>query len=111
MAYCSAIWSNVRNHGTLLSNVKQYQKKHGTLLSNMEQSLVKDPGIRVEHSIEDSLPEGILAIKLRKKLMKLWFWEATNKTIAIESLSIIQRTQPKLSDNNTFRYSQQHYIN
>ncbi|KAG9296451.1 hypothetical protein G9A89_015043 [Geosiphon pyriformis] len=31
---------------------------------------------------------------LKKKLMKLWFWEATDKTITTESLSIIQRTQP-----------------
>ncbi|KAG9296950.1 hypothetical protein G9A89_003664 [Geosiphon pyriformis] len=56
-----------------------------------------------EHSIKDSLPGGIPAIKLRKKLTKLQFREATNKTIIIESLSIIQRTQPnpldtKLSD-------------
>ncbi|KAG9289968.1 hypothetical protein G9A89_010274 [Geosiphon pyriformis] len=39
-----------------------------------------------EHSIEDSLPRGILATKLRKKLTKLQFWEAMDKTIIIESL-------------------------
>ncbi|KAG9303761.1 hypothetical protein G9A89_018658 [Geosiphon pyriformis] len=32
-------------------------------------------------------------------------------TITTESLSIIQRTQLKPLDNNTFRYYQQHYIN
>ncbi|KAG9286820.1 hypothetical protein G9A89_012370 [Geosiphon pyriformis] len=40
----------------------------------------------VEHLIEDSLPREILAIKLRKKLMKLQFWKAIDKTITIESL-------------------------
>ncbi|KAG9296320.1 hypothetical protein G9A89_014912 [Geosiphon pyriformis] len=80
MTHCSAMWSNVRKHGTLLSN-------------NI--ALVKDPEIRVGHSIENSLPRGILAIKLKKKLTKLWFREATDKTITTESLSIIQRTQPK----------------
>ncbi|KAG9301423.1 hypothetical protein G9A89_018095 [Geosiphon pyriformis] len=47
----------------------------------------------VEHSIEDSLPGGIPAIKLRKKLTKLWFWKAMNKTIIIESLYKIFRYQ------------------
>ncbi|KAG9291008.1 hypothetical protein G9A89_012880 [Geosiphon pyriformis] len=51
-----------------------------------------------EYSIEDSLPGEIPAIKLRKKLTKLWFRKATNKTITIESLSIIQRTQPNPLD-------------
>ncbi|KAG9296902.1 hypothetical protein G9A89_006857 [Geosiphon pyriformis] len=56
--------------------------------------------IRVEHSIENSLPGRIPAIKLRKKLTKLQFWEATDKTIIIESLSIIQRTQPNPLNTN-----------
>ncbi|KAG9305855.1 hypothetical protein G9A89_006266 [Geosiphon pyriformis] len=37
---------------------------------------------------DDSLPRGILAIKLRKKLTKLQFREAMDKTITIESLSL-----------------------
>ncbi|KAG9299025.1 hypothetical protein G9A89_020338 [Geosiphon pyriformis] len=71
--------------------------------------LVVESEIRVEHSIEDSLPERIPAIKLRKKLTKLQFREAMDKTIIIESLSIIQRTQPnpsntKLSDTKPSDY-------
>ncbi|KAG9296897.1 hypothetical protein G9A89_006852 [Geosiphon pyriformis] len=69
--------------------------------------MVINPEIRVKHSIEDSLPGGILAIKLKKKLTKLQFWEATDKTITIESLFIIQRTQPNPLNTNlqtqTFR--------
>ncbi|KAG9288533.1 hypothetical protein G9A89_015739, partial [Geosiphon pyriformis] len=66
----------------------------------------------IEHSIEDSLLGGIPAIKLRKKLMKLRFWEAMDKTITIEFLSIIQRTQPnpsntKLSDIKPSDHQQQ----
>ncbi|KAG9290635.1 hypothetical protein G9A89_011598 [Geosiphon pyriformis] len=46
-----------------------------------------------EHSIEDSLPGGIPAIKLRKKLTKLWFQEAMDKTITIKSLSLSTATR------------------
>ncbi|KAG9301846.1 hypothetical protein G9A89_004525 [Geosiphon pyriformis] len=67
-------------------------------------ALVKDPEIRVGHLIEVSLPEETPVIMLRKKLMKLWFQEATDKTITTESLSIIQRTQPKPLDKHTFRF-------
>ncbi|KAG9297198.1 hypothetical protein G9A89_019479 [Geosiphon pyriformis] len=49
--------------------------------------------IRVEYLIENSLSEGIPAIKLRKKLTKLWFRKATNKTITIESLSLLIATR------------------
>ncbi|KAG9291578.1 hypothetical protein G9A89_021997 [Geosiphon pyriformis] len=41
---------------------------------------------------------------LKKKLMKLQFREAMDKTITTKSLSIIQRTQPKPSDKHTFRF-------
>ncbi|KAG9289797.1 hypothetical protein G9A89_015377 [Geosiphon pyriformis] len=40
---------------------------------------------------------------LRKKLMKLQFQKATDKTITTKSLSIIQKTQPKPSDKHIFR--------
>ncbi|KAG9305940.1 hypothetical protein G9A89_016593 [Geosiphon pyriformis] len=66
-------------------------------------SLVKDSEIRVEHLIEDSLPGELPAITLRKKLMKLRFWEATDNTIIIKSLFIIQKTQPKPSEQHIFR--------
>ncbi|KAG9288379.1 hypothetical protein G9A89_021410 [Geosiphon pyriformis] len=46
----------------------------------------------VEYLIEDSLPGGILAIKLRKKLTKLRFREATEETITIESLFVFNST-------------------
>ncbi|KAG9294676.1 hypothetical protein G9A89_008155 [Geosiphon pyriformis] len=105
------MWSNVKNHGTLLSNVEQYQKtwhiaqQCGAISENMAHclamwsillsnniALVKDSKIRVEHSIEISLLEETPAITLRKKLMKLQFWKAMDKTITTEFLSIIQRT-------------------
>ncbi|KAG9304607.1 hypothetical protein G9A89_020171 [Geosiphon pyriformis] len=50
--------------------------------------------IRIEHLIEDSLPGGIPAIKLRKKLTKLQFQEPMNKTITIESLYKLFRHKP-----------------
>ncbi|KAG9286041.1 hypothetical protein G9A89_022718 [Geosiphon pyriformis] len=56
--------------------------------------------LKEEIMLPDSLLEGIPAIKLRKKLTKLQFQEAMDKTITIESLSIIQRTQPNSSDTN-----------
>ncbi|KAG9285722.1 hypothetical protein G9A89_002289 [Geosiphon pyriformis] len=52
----------------------------------------------------DSLPGGIPAIKLRKKLTKLQFRKATDKTITIESLSIIQRTQPNSLNTILFKH-------
>ncbi|KAG9301805.1 hypothetical protein G9A89_003192 [Geosiphon pyriformis] len=54
-----------------------------------------------EYSIEDSLPGGILAIKLRKKLTKLRFWEATEKTITIESLT--NKHHPKVAESKNIR--------
>ncbi|KAG9298028.1 hypothetical protein G9A89_018856 [Geosiphon pyriformis] len=66
-------------------------------------SLVKDPEIRGTTARINP------ATKLRKKLGKQL--ENTTTINLIESLSIIQRTQPKPLDNNTFRYYQQHYIN
>ncbi|KAG9307616.1 hypothetical protein G9A89_023181 [Geosiphon pyriformis] len=41
---------------------------------------------------------------LRKKLTKLQFQKAMDKTITTEFLSIIQRTQPKPSDKHIFRF-------
>ncbi|KAG9298005.1 hypothetical protein G9A89_018833 [Geosiphon pyriformis] len=89
MVHCSVMWSNVRK----LEHIAQQYI-----------ALVKDPEIKVEHSIKISLPEETPAITLRKKLTKLRFWEAMNKTITTESLSIIQKTQPKPSDKHTFRF-------
>ncbi|KAG9302280.1 hypothetical protein G9A89_008771 [Geosiphon pyriformis] len=59
---------------------------------NKEEIIFTYPEIKVEHSIEDSLPGGIPVIKLRKKLTKLQFRKAMNKTITIESLIILQKT-------------------
>ncbi|KAG9304728.1 hypothetical protein G9A89_003902 [Geosiphon pyriformis] len=70
------------------------------LENKIQEILQKGELTEVEHLIEDSLPGGILAIKLKKKLMKLRFQEAMDKTITIESLFIIQRTQLNPSDTN-----------
>ncbi|KAG9294226.1 hypothetical protein G9A89_021585 [Geosiphon pyriformis] len=59
---------------------------HCLAMWNNDITLVKDLEIRVGYSIKDSLPERILAIKLRKKLTKLWFQKAIDKTITTESL-------------------------
>ncbi|KAG9295822.1 hypothetical protein G9A89_009051 [Geosiphon pyriformis] len=85
------MWSNVKNHGTLLSNVEQCQKTQ-----HIAQEIIA-------HHLE-ILSEETLAIMLRKKLTKLQFRKATDKTITTESLSIIQRIQPKPSDKHTFRF-------
>ncbi|KAG9302199.1 hypothetical protein G9A89_020633 [Geosiphon pyriformis] len=72
------------------------------ILKNEIQEILQEGELNeVEHSIEDSLPGEIPAIKLRKKLMKLQFREAIKKTIIIESLSIIQKTQPNSSDTKS----------
>ncbi|KAG9294131.1 hypothetical protein G9A89_021490 [Geosiphon pyriformis] len=130
-AYCLAIWSDIRKLEHITQQCKHCSKNHSTLLGNMSNlikhqlciysssvksrkrefikygrqdiTLVKNPEIRVEHLIEVSLPEETLAITLRKKLMKLQFRKVMEKTITTESLSIIQKTQPKPSDKHTFR--------
>ncbi|KAG9284795.1 hypothetical protein G9A89_003718 [Geosiphon pyriformis] len=82
------------------------------ILKNEIQEILQEGELtKVEHSIKDSLPGGILAIKLRKKLTKLWFQEATDKTIIIESLFIIQKTQPNSSDTNPLNTNFQITIN
>ncbi|KAG9285019.1 hypothetical protein G9A89_009829 [Geosiphon pyriformis] len=80
--------------------------KYGTLFNkvNIAEEIIAHRLKMIEHLIEDSLPGKIPAIKLRKKLTKLWFQKATDKTITTESLSIIQKTQPKPSDKHTFRF-------
>ncbi|KAG9289795.1 hypothetical protein G9A89_015375 [Geosiphon pyriformis] len=92
-------WGKINN--TQIENVKNRVEQ--TILEKEDIALVKDPEIRVGHSIKISLPGETPAIMLRKKLTKLWFQKATDKTITTEFLSIIQRTQPKLSDKHTFR--------
>ncbi|KAG9296150.1 hypothetical protein G9A89_014742 [Geosiphon pyriformis] len=69
------------------------------ILENKIQEILQEEELNeIEHLIEDSLPGGIPAIKLRKKLMKLRFWKAMDKTITIKSLFIIQKTQPNPLD-------------
>ncbi|KAG9299677.1 hypothetical protein G9A89_006393 [Geosiphon pyriformis] len=102
MAHCSAIWSDVKKLEHITQQCEHCLKNHSTSLKN-NIALVKDPEIRVGHLIEVSLPKKTLAITLRKKLTKLQFQEVTDKTITTESLSIIQKTQPKPSDKHTFR--------
>ncbi|KAG9295819.1 hypothetical protein G9A89_009048 [Geosiphon pyriformis] len=97
------MWSNIRKLEHIAQQCEHCSRNHNTLLGN-DIALVKDPKIRVEHLIEVSLPEETPAITLRKKLTKLWFWKAMDKTIITKSLSIIQRTQPKPSDKHTFRF-------
>ncbi|KAG9294583.1 hypothetical protein G9A89_008062 [Geosiphon pyriformis] len=64
------------------------------ILENEIQEIVQEGELtEVEHSIEDSLLGGIPAIKLRKKLTKLRFWKATDKTIIIESLLLSTATR------------------
>ncbi|KAG9301645.1 hypothetical protein G9A89_016715 [Geosiphon pyriformis] len=76
------------NHvSALLSNVEQCQK-----LWHIAQEIIAHHSEIVEHLIEISLSGETPAIMLRKKLTKLWFRKAMDKTITTESLSIIQRT-------------------
>ncbi|KAG9302461.1 hypothetical protein G9A89_006425 [Geosiphon pyriformis] len=92
-------WERINN--TQVENIKNRVEQ--TILEKENIALVKDPEIRVGHLIKISLPRETPAIMLRKKLTKLRFQEAIDKTITTESLSIIQRTQPKPSDKHIFR--------
>ncbi|KAG9302590.1 hypothetical protein G9A89_007294 [Geosiphon pyriformis] len=91
ITHCLAMWSNIRKLEHIAQQCEHCSRNHSTSLGN-DIALIKDPEIRVEHLIEVSLPGETPAIMLKKKLTKLPFWEATNKTITTESLSIIQRT-------------------
>ncbi|KAG9290971.1 hypothetical protein G9A89_011121 [Geosiphon pyriformis] len=85
MAYCLAIWNNVRKHDTLLNN---------------DIALVKDPEIRVGHLIEISLPEETPIPSSTASSTKLWVYyllqqpnnylepAPTNKSTVAESESI-----------------------
>ncbi|KAG9307074.1 hypothetical protein G9A89_016902 [Geosiphon pyriformis] len=103
MAHCS------RNHSTSLGNVSDLIEHQlciysDSIRSRKEQNLldialVKDPRIRVGHSIENSLPGEILAIKLRKKLTKLWFREAMDKTITTKSLEPVPTNKSTVAES------------
>ncbi|KAG9287801.1 hypothetical protein G9A89_017396 [Geosiphon pyriformis] len=107
MAYCSAMWSDIRKLEHITQQYEHCSRNHSKSLGNMSNldiALVKDSEIRVGHLIEVSLPGETPAIMLRKKLTKLQFQKAMDKIITTESLSIIQRTQPKPSDKHIFRF-------
>ncbi|KAG9284567.1 hypothetical protein G9A89_000650 [Geosiphon pyriformis] len=68
------------------------------LENKIQEILQKGELNKIEYSIEDSLPEGILAIKLRKKLMKLQFRKAMEKIITIESLIVFGNSRHFVQD-------------